>query len=133
MHLMGFSPKCRGWIHHYISTASISVLLNESLSILLHKATNVKIFKRTNIGNSQVSISHLQFVNYILLFGRPQPNQIQNITRILKAFQAISSLRINFSKSMGINVPTNGWCKLDNPSSTNLTLDLQDGRANFSP
>ncbi|EOY15356.1 Uncharacterized protein TCM_034447 [Theobroma cacao] len=48
---------------------------------------------------SDISISHIQFADDTFVFCQPYLEQLQNVTRILKGFQAIFGLKINIFKS----------------------------------
>ncbi|XP_058212709.1 uncharacterized protein LOC131324659 [Rhododendron vialii] len=74
---------------------------------MLERARVRNIIKGTKLGCNGVSISHLQFADDTILFCNNDPEEMTNIKRILRCFQLMSSLRINFSKSSlcGMNVP----------------------------
>jgi len=111
---MGFADKWRRWIKEYISTATISILVNgapykpfkmgrglrqgdplspflflmraEVLNRLLTKAVALGFFQGLHIGSDNICITHLQFADDILLFCEPKMEYLQNIKRILFSF-----------------------------------------------
>ncbi|XP_058202821.1 uncharacterized protein LOC131317276 [Rhododendron vialii] len=65
------------------------------------------IVKGVRIGTNRAFVSHLQFADDTILFCNNNIEEMANIKRILRCFQFMSRLKINFSKSSlcGINVP----------------------------
>ena len=57
-------------------------------------------------GNVPVVVSHLQFANDTLIFGEKSWANIRPMCDVLLLFQALSGLKVNFSKSqlVGMNV-----------------------------
>lgn len=124
---MGFGEKWCGWIKECVSTVAMSVLINgfatkefqtqkglrqgdplspflfnivvEALNILLERAKTLNIIKGTQIGANGVILSHLQFADDTILFCNNDRVELANIKRILRCFQLMSGLKINFSKS----------------------------------
>lgn len=80
------------------------------------------------------SISHLQYAVDTLLFCNADEDQIKNLVSILQCFEAVSSLKINFSKSVILGVSTGDislyhfanipGCRIDSFPSTYLGLPL---------
>ncbi|XVE89968.1 hypothetical protein DITRI_Ditri20bG0039100 [Diplodiscus trichospermus] len=129
---IGFGVRWRGWIMQCISTVSLSVLVNgvatrqfqthrglrqgcslspflfniivEGLGVLLHKAVTISLFRGVSFGEGDQVVSHLQFTDDSLIFCEPEEYQIQNVKRVLRCFQVISGLKINFSKSRLVGV-----------------------------
>jgi len=66
---------------------------------------------RLQVGKTDnVSITHLQFVDYTLLVGNKSWANIWSLKALLLLFEATSSLKVNFHKSMlvGVNV-SDSW------------------------
>ena len=81
-------------------------LVAEALSCLLHSVVSLNLFKDIKVGSDDVMVSHLQFVNDTLIFYESIMEQILNVKRVLRCFQIMSGLNINFFKSciFGINM-----------------------------
>ena len=134
MDKMGFGEKWRKWIMGCVSTTSIFMLVNGSpsrqfrisrglrqgcplspflfnlvakaLSSLLHEAVSRNLFKGIKVGSNEMSVSHLQYADDTIIFCEAQVDQLLNVKRVLRCFQVISGLKINFFKSslFGFNI-----------------------------
>lgn len=73
---------------------------------MLERAKEKNIIKGVVMGRNGLVLYHLQFVNDKILFCNNDKDEMCNIKRILRIFQLVSCLKINFSKSSlcGINV-----------------------------
>ncbi|OMO91306.1 reverse transcriptase [Corchorus capsularis] len=158
----GFRTKWISWMESCVSTATLSVLVNgvpaglfgmqrglrqgcplspylfclvgEMLNVMLENAANSNLFKGVQIGNSNLSISHLQYADDTVIFCEPCIEQIRNVKNVLICFQLVSGLKVNFNKSRlyGIGVDDSslqGWandigCKFDYLPSVYLGLPL---------
>ncbi|XP_016162179.1 uncharacterized protein LOC107604964 [Arachis ipaensis] len=129
---MGFGQKWRGWIKECVCSASMSVLINGSLSKpfkmerglrqgdplspflfvlvvdVLHRmigeaVTNGRI-SLLLVGRDHIELSHLQFADDTILFCPPEEETIRNYKRLLRCFEPMSGLSINFEKSSFIPV-----------------------------
>ena len=78
----------------------------EALSSLLYSAVSSNLFQGIKVGSEAVTVSHLQFADDTIIFCEPDLGQIRNVKRILRCFQVMSGLSINFLKSyiFGINL-----------------------------
>lgn len=133
---VGFGDKWCRWILECCSSVSMSIMINgsatkdfqtqkglrqgdplspflfnivaEGLNIMLERAKGRNIIRGTTVGREGVCISHLQFADDTILFYNNDPEEMANIKRILRCFQLMSGLKINFSKSSlcGVNVPS---------------------------
>ncbi|XP_028098761.1 uncharacterized protein LOC114298400 [Camellia sinensis] len=129
-----FGEKWLGWIKECLSTSRISVLVNgsptdefspqkglrqgnhfspflfnlviEGLNMLLTRAQQLGLFKGANVGSNGMSVSHLQFADDTIIFCEADLEEIFSIKRVLRCFEVMSGLRINFYKSVvcGIGV-----------------------------
>lgn len=72
----------------------------EGLNILLSRAKELRIIKGVAMGNSEVVVSHLQFADNTIIFCEAERAEIVAIKRILRCFEMVAGLKINFHKSM---------------------------------
>ncbi|CAL5415768.1 unnamed protein product [Camellia sinensis] len=138
----GFGSKWTSWMRACVSTARLSVLVNgspteefspqkglrqgdslspflfiivaEGLNILMHRAHELGIIKGVKVGAKEVMISHLQFADDSMLFCEADLEQIVHIKRVLRCFEILSGMRINFHKSVvcgvGVDVEALSSC-----------------------
>ncbi|GKU90763.1 hypothetical protein SLEP1_g4714 [Rubroshorea leprosula] len=139
MNKMGFSEKWRKWIQECLKTASISVLINgspsqqikmskglrqgdplspflfllvaEGLNGLIMKAISKGLLEGIKVGKGELSISHLQFADDTLIMGEAKEENIWAVKCIMRSFELVSGLKINYAKSqlMGVNVEEEWW------------------------
>ncbi|XP_028080046.1 uncharacterized protein LOC114281693 [Camellia sinensis] len=123
----GFGEKWVGWIKTCISTARISVLVNgsptsefspmkglrqgdplspflfnivaEGLNILLERAKEVGLIRGVSAGPTELKITHLQFADDTIIFCEAEWEEVVAVKRILRCFEVMSGLKINFHKS----------------------------------
>lgn len=124
---MNFDQKWLEWISAIFRSSKISILVNgtpsdeftptqglrqgdplspllfnlvgEVLAKLLERASELHIIKGISMPNCQITVTHLQFADDVILFLHPDINSVFGIKRVLQCFQIISGLKINFSKS----------------------------------
>ncbi|GKU94756.1 hypothetical protein SLEP1_g8202 [Rubroshorea leprosula] len=131
---MNFGPIWRGWIQECLRSNSISVLLNgsptkefamqrglrqgdplapflflivaEGLNGIISSAVAKGLFEGVPIGGGGMNISHLQFADDTLLLGIATEDNVWTSKCIMRAFELVSGLKINYGKSsfIGINV-----------------------------
>ncbi|GLT56373.1 hypothetical protein SLA2020_294170 [Shorea laevis] len=136
----GFGAKWRGWIKECLSTARCSVLVNgspteefvvekglrqgdplspflflmimEGLNGLVKKAEIEGLLQGIEIGRRGLTISLLQFADDTVILGRADKENVLMVKAILRWFEIMSGLRINYSKSSiyGFNV-TESWVR----------------------
>ncbi|GKU97403.1 hypothetical protein SLEP1_g10552 [Rubroshorea leprosula] len=73
----------------------------------MHSSTKEKgLLKGLKIGNGGIEITHLQFANDMIMFGRAEGSNIWIVKCIMRVFELVSGLKINFDKSLlyGLNV-----------------------------
>lgn len=82
-------------------------IVAEGLNILLSRALHMGLIKGVKVGSNGVLISHLQFADDSILFCEAEENEVVNLKRILRCFEILSGLKINYHKSMvcGVGVP----------------------------
>ncbi|KAI9187301.1 hypothetical protein LWI28_026562 [Acer negundo] len=131
---MGFGARWIHWIANCVTTLSLSVLMNgspteqfgiergirqrdplspflfniiiEALNGILMKAANLHMLKGVVFGLREVNITHLQFADDTIVFIDPSLSSLLTLKRILRCFELVSGLRINFHKSCIVRVGT---------------------------
>ncbi|GKV11739.1 hypothetical protein SLEP1_g22962 [Rubroshorea leprosula] len=133
---MGFCDIWRKWIKECLSSSTVSVLVNgsatkefkvskglrqgdplspflflivaEGLNGIINSAVSKSLFNGVQVGSSNVTISHLQFADDTILFGEANEQNIKAAKSIMRTFELVSGLKINYNKStlIGINVDT---------------------------
>ena len=135
---MDFSPKWIKWIEECVKSASISVLVNgsptaeflpqrglrqgdpltpflfnivaEGLNGLMRRAVEENLYKPYLVGANGVPISILQYADDTIFFGEAAKENVEAIKVILRSFELVSNLRINFAKScFGVFGVTDQW------------------------
>lgn len=129
---MGFGERWRQWIMNCISTPMISVLVNgsptfqfgvgkglwqgdplspfifnivtEGLSSLFRKTSELGLLSVVTFGDNTMHISHLQLADDMILFIKLCLEYLHNARRILRCFEMVAGLRINFHKSCVVKV-----------------------------
>ncbi|KAK2651628.1 hypothetical protein Ddye_011484 [Dipteronia dyeriana] len=124
---MGFGVRWVQWIADCVMSPTLSVLVNgspteqfglerglrqgdplslflfnivsEALKAILLKASEINLLKGVNFGSEGVNITHLQFVDDMIVFLKPSLSYLKYLKRILRCFEIVSGLRINFHKS----------------------------------
>ncbi|KAK2642315.1 hypothetical protein Ddye_024078 [Dipteronia dyeriana] len=129
---IGFGAKWRGWIRECVYTTLMSVLVNgsptaqfgfnrglrqgdplspflfnivvEGLGYILQKTTYMDLFLGENFGGNRILVSHLQFMDDTIIFVKPNVESIHNVKQILRCFELVSGLKVNFGKSYVVQV-----------------------------
>nr|XP_029148315.1 uncharacterized protein LOC114925208 [Arachis hypogaea] len=124
---MGFGHKWRAWVMECVATASMSVLINGSPSKpfnmerglrqgdplspflfvlvvdVLHRMIGEAVrngrISPLLVGRDSIPLSHLQFADDTILFCPPKEETIRNYKRLMRFFELMSGLSINFDKS----------------------------------
>ncbi|GKV28721.1 hypothetical protein SLEP1_g37737 [Rubroshorea leprosula] len=134
MNKFGFCLKWRSWIKECLLTSSVSVLVNgspteefrmkkglrqgdplapflfllvaEALNGLILKAKEQNLYKGSKVGIEGLEITHLQFADDSIFFCEASAQNIKAIKGVLRTFELVSGLKVNFFKSAlyGINV-----------------------------
>jgi len=124
---LGSSPLWIKWIKACMESASVSVLVNgspieefkpnrglrqgdplapflflivaEGLSGLMRNAKSACIFTGVEVGSQRVQVDLLQFADDTLFFCSPTYQNVLVIKAMLRSFELVSGLRVNFHKS----------------------------------
>nr|GEX91089.1 hypothetical protein [Tanacetum cinerariifolium] len=132
---MGFSLKWRTWIKGFLESAFTSVIVNgsptkeiklhkglrqgdplspllfilaiESLHVTIQVAKCKGIFQGVDVVPNKIIISHLQYADDAIIFGKWSVDNAKNLCRILRCFHLASGLKVNFSKSNLFGVGVN--------------------------
>lgn len=125
---LGLGGRWLGWIRTCVTMAKISILVNgspteelspqkglrqgdplslflfniaaEGLNVLLERAKDLGLIKGATIGSASLKLSHLQFADDTILFCDAKWEEIVNVKRILRCFEIMSGLKINFHNSV---------------------------------
>ena len=124
---MGFCPKWINWVDGCLQTASMSILINgsptvefnpqkglkqgdplapllfnivaEGLMGIMREALKVNKYKGLLVGRNEVEISILQYADDTIFFGEASMQNVKVLKAMLRSFEMVSSLKINFAKS----------------------------------
>ena len=75
------------------------LMADEVLNRLVDRAKELGFIKGASVGSSNFSLSHLQFADDTILFCEANVTEVTNIKRILRCFEVISGMKVNFHKS----------------------------------
>jgi len=120
-------PKWIQWIEGCLKSASVSVLVNgspsaefipqrglrqgdplapllfnivaEALTELMREAVDKNLFCGFLVGKNNVEVSILQYVDDTIFFGETSMKNVKATKAILRSFELVSGLKINFAKS----------------------------------
>ncbi|MCI26093.1 LINE-1 reverse transcriptase like, partial [Trifolium medium] len=83
------------------------LLVAEGLGGLMRKAVGTNRFRGFQIGSNGYNVSHLQYADDTLCIGEASVENLWALKAILRGFEMVSGLKVNFWKSnlMGVNVP----------------------------
>jgi len=141
MRRMGFHERWIGWVKGCLSSASISILVNgsptaefkpqrslrqgdplapllfdlvaEGLTGMIREEISKNCYHNFMVGKKKVPVNILQFADDTIFFGEPSMDNVKAIKAILRSFEMVSGLRINFVKSQfGAIGQSEEWCRL---------------------
>ena len=124
---MGFCSKWIQWMEGCLKSASVSVLVNgspsaqflpqrglkqgdplspllfnivaEALSGIMSQALKKGLFRGFLCGKNKVEVSLLQYADDTIFFGEASMDNVRAIKAMLRAFELVLGLKINFAKS----------------------------------
>ena len=82
------------------------LLVAEGFSGLMRNAVDRNLFEGFQVGRNGLVISHLQYVDDTLCIGKPTVENLWALKSLLRGFEMVSGLKINFNKIslIGVNV-----------------------------
>nr|KYP62506.1 LINE-1 reverse transcriptase isogeny [Cajanus cajan] len=124
---LGFDNKWRSWIEGCLRSSQVSVLINgsptsefspqrglrqgdplspflyvivaEGLAGMMRSAVQKNLFTSYEVGAKRVAVNLLQFADDTIFFGEPTISNVITIKSLLRCFELVSGLKINFYKS----------------------------------
>ncbi|XP_028084312.1 uncharacterized protein LOC114285459 [Camellia sinensis] len=81
--------------------------VTKGLNILLNRALTLIILHVFSIRVNEVFLSHLQLANDLILFCEADMDQVVIVKRLLRCFEVLSGLKINYHKSVICGVGVN--------------------------
>lgn len=124
---MGFCEKWRKWIYGCLSSATVSILINgsptrefmperglrqgdplapflfniaaEGLTGLMRTTVSKNLFSSYKVGRQKEEINILQYADDTLFFGTATTTNVRVMKSILRIFELVSGLKINYGKS----------------------------------
>nr|XP_025616746.1 uncharacterized protein LOC112709059 [Arachis hypogaea] len=124
---MGFRRTWRVWVRECVTSASVSILINGSpskpfkmerglrqgdplspclfvlvvdvLNRMIEEAVRNRRISPLLVGRDKIVLSYLQFADDTILFCPPEEETVRNYKRLLRCFEMMSGLSINFEKS----------------------------------
>ncbi|GLT97295.1 hypothetical protein SLE2022_148680 [Rubroshorea leprosula] len=127
MQRMGFCATWRKWIRVCLETSLVSVLVNgsptrqftvsrglrqgdplspflflivvEGLNGLISTASQKGLLEGVQVGSRGFKVTHLQYADDTILFGTASEENVWAMKGILRSFELVSDLKINFNKS----------------------------------
>ncbi|KAL3010915.1 hypothetical protein AAZX31_07G172000 [Glycine max] len=77
----------------------------------MRQAVAQNCFKSFLVGKNKVPVDILQYADDTVFFGEASMENVRAVKVILRSFEMVSGLRINFSKSQfGAIGQADGWC-----------------------
>ncbi|GKC04705.1 reverse transcriptase domain, reverse transcriptase zinc-binding domain protein [Tanacetum coccineum] len=89
----------RGVRQGYPLSTFLFILAAEGLNALVNEAVEKGIFRGVTMGTNNITVSHLQYADDTILFGEWSKENAKSLMCILKCFEEVSGLRVNFKKS----------------------------------
>ena len=124
---LGFCGKWIDWIKNCLESSSISVLVNgspttefkpmkglrqgdplapflfliaaEGLAGVVRQAEEKNLVESIEVGEKQVKVSMLQYADDTLFFCKASIQSVMTLKAILKCFELVYGLKVNYSKS----------------------------------
>ncbi|GJS75873.1 reverse transcriptase domain, reverse transcriptase zinc-binding domain protein [Tanacetum coccineum] len=84
------------------------ILAAEGLNAIVSEAVDKGIFKGIVVGSDRVMVSHLQYADDTIFFGEWNKENAKSLMCILKCFEEVLGLHVNFNKSKLYGVGVTG-------------------------
>ncbi|GJX65683.1 putative RNA-directed DNA polymerase, eukaryota, reverse transcriptase zinc-binding domain protein [Tanacetum coccineum] len=97
---LSFGNKWRSWIRACLHSSRASILVNGSpTSELYIKRVSSNLIHGINLDSPDLTLSHLFYVDDVIITTKWNPCDLDNIIRVLHIFYLASRLKININKS----------------------------------
>nr|GEX46885.1 protein kinase-like domain, beta-lactamase/transpeptidase-like protein [Tanacetum cinerariifolium] len=83
------------------------ILAAEGLNVIVTKAVEKGIFRGVVVGANKVKVSYLQYAGDTIFFGEWNKENAKSLICILKCFEEVSSLKVNYNKSKIYDIGVN--------------------------
>lgn len=100
----GLFPAERGLRQGDPPSPFLFLIVGEALSRMINAVVDVGLFAGFSVAKNTPAIGHLQFADDTLIFCGNDEDQIRYVKATLLCFEAVSGLKINFSKSEVIGI-----------------------------
>ena len=94
----GYFKSSRGIQEGDPSSPLLFVIVAEALHAMLERANQLRLIKGFCYDNAAIEITHLQFADDTVIFCDADLVQVDNLKLILKWFELLSGLKINYEK-----------------------------------
>ncbi|GKA44037.1 reverse transcriptase domain, reverse transcriptase zinc-binding domain protein [Tanacetum coccineum] len=75
------------------------ILAAEGLNAIVSETVDNGIFRAVKVGANNVMVSHLRYADDTIFFGEWNKENAKSLMCILKCFEEVSGLRVNYNKS----------------------------------
>ncbi|GJS96023.1 reverse transcriptase domain, reverse transcriptase zinc-binding domain protein [Tanacetum coccineum] len=141
MKRMGFGEKLCKWVEICLRSATMSILVNgfpseefglergvrqgdplspflfilaaEGLNAIVTEAVEKGIFRGVVVGANKVTVSYLQYADDAIFFGEWNKENAKALMCILKCFEEVSGLKVNYNKSKIYDIGVNEGDMID--------------------
>ena len=79
------------------------LVVSENLNILMEEAMDKGLYEGIKVGNKEIMISQLQFVDDAIFSQKWSRSNVKNLVKVLSCFKALSGLKINFKKARSLD------------------------------
>ncbi|XP_071705383.1 uncharacterized mitochondrial protein AtMg01250-like [Rutidosis leptorrhynchoides] len=85
------------------------IIATEGLNWLTKSAVSKNLYSGVEIGKDKFPLSHLQYADDTIFFGKWSLDNFENLMKLLECFELCSGLKVNYTKSnlFGVGVEKN--------------------------